>query len=40
MKMNYLLAKLKGRSNDFVKVIASRNIILDIPDLSTTKAYS
>ena len=40
MKMNYLLAKLKGRSNDFVKVIASRNLILDTPDLSTTKAYA
>ena len=38
--MNYLLAKVKGRRNNFLKVIASRDLILDEPDLSTTENYS
>lgn len=38
--MNYLLAKLKGRGNEFYKVVASRNDILDVPDLANTQNYS
>lgn len=38
--MNYLLARLKGRTNNFFKVIASTNDILDTPDLSNTQSYS
>lgn len=38
--MNYLLAKVKGRSNSFLKVIASRQVILEIPNLDNTVDYS
>lgn len=38
--MNYLLAKLKDRSNEFYKVVASRNDILDVPDITNTQNYS
>lgn len=37
--MNYLLAKLKGKRNTFLKVVASTNNILDTPDLSSTQDY-
>jgi len=38
--MNYLIAKLKGPGNNFLKVIASRNDILEVPDLSNTQSYT
>ncbi len=38
--MNYLLAKLKGQSREFLKVLASSNDILDTPDLTNTKNYT
>jgi hypothetical protein len=38
--MNYLLAKVKGRGNSFLKVIASRQPILEIPNLDNTVDYS
>jgi len=38
--MNYLLAKLKGRTNEFLKVVASSNDILDTPDLTNTQNYT
>lgn len=38
--MNYLLAKLKGRGTEFLKVVASSNNIHDIPDLTNTQDYS
>ena len=38
--MNYLLAKVKGRSNSFLKVITSRQLILEIPNLDNTVDYS
>jgi len=38
--MNYLLAKLKGRTNEFLKVIASTNDILEVVDLTNTQNYA
>src|SRR3990167_11013670 len=38
--MNYLLAKLKGRTGEFLKVIATTSIILETPDLTNTQDYS
>lgn len=38
--MNYLLAKLKGRRNEFLKVVASSNDILETPNLTNTQTYS
>ncbi len=38
--MNYLLAKLKGKTNEFLKVVASSNDILDTPDVSNTQSYT
>lgn len=38
--MNYLLAKLRSRTSEFVKVIASKNEILEAPDLTNTEDYS
>ncbi len=38
--MNYLLAKLKGRTKEFLKVVASTNDILDVPDFSNAQDYS
>ncbi len=38
--MNYLLARLKGRRNEFVKVVASKSNILEIPDFTNTQNYS
>jgi len=38
--MNYLLAKLKGRTNEFLKVVASSNNILDTPDLTNIQNYT
>ncbi|QKJ22303.1 hypothetical protein [Poseidonibacter lekithochrous] len=38
--MNYLLAKLKGRTQQFLKVVASTKNIIETPDLSNTKSYS
>lgn len=38
--MNYLLAKLKGRRNEFFKVIASTNDILEVPNLINTHSYT
>lgn len=38
--MNYLLAKIKGRGENFLKVVATRDRIFDVPDLSTTLNYS
>lgn len=37
--MNYLLAKLKGRTSEFLKVIALKKDIFDVPNLSNTKTY-
>ncbi len=38
--MNYLLAKLKGRNDKFLKVIASKHNILDVPNLTRTHNYT
>lgn len=38
--MNYLLAKIKGRGENFLKVIATRDSIFNVPDLTTTQSYS
>jgi len=38
--MNYLLAKLKGRDDEFLKVIASKNTILETPNLANPQSYS
>lgn len=38
--MNYLIAKLKGNGNNFLKVIASKNDILEMPDLTNIQNYT
>lgn len=38
--MNYLLAKVKGRNNSFLKVLASKQLILENPNLDNTVEYS
>lgn len=38
--MNYLLAKLKGRTGEFLKIIATTSNILETPDLTNTQDYS
>ena len=38
--MNYLLAKLKGRTNEFLKVVASSNNILEVPNLTNIQNYT
>ncbi len=38
--MNYLLAKMKGRQNEFLKILTSKEDILATPDLSHVQNYS
>ncbi|WP_121626783.1 hypothetical protein [Poseidonibacter antarcticus] len=38
--MNYLLAKIKGRGDNFLKVIATRDSIFEVPDLSNNENYA
>lgn len=38
--MNVLVARLKGRSSEFVKVMSTENDIWDIPKIENSKAYT
>jgi len=38
--MNHLLAKIKGRSTEFLKVMSDERGVFDLPDLSDNQAYS
>lgn len=38
--MNHLLAKIKGRSTEFLKVMSDERGVFDMPDLSDNQAYS
>lgn len=38
--MNYLLAEIKGRNAEFLKVMSVQRGVFDLPDLSDSQAYS